>query len=651
MVTPRERQGQPRRPRPAHASIVAALASMAAVPSSTQEAPAPGDLARGRAVAMAREWVLAASDQLPTGSWDEFVGSADDPVALELVRRVPRPLDPEQIPALVAELGRSRRHDQLVLERIATAPPGARDAALRDVAQQARHGRFGPELSCSIAHLRGATESVGGAADLFEDSLRPEPDVAAFSRQAFDRVVARQFARGRGREVAELLSTLAERHPELPNLKLEAAGASLAIHDLERADALYSTIVEAESGSRSTATLERRATARIGRAWVVALRGASTAADEALALAALWPRPRLAQEDALAVVELRAEFVAAVVRSIAGRPTKAILRRALGQAPLDVERCFVDEAWFGPLGPGALAPAFFVQEGADLRDARLRATLDLCDAIEATDGRHGHGLTAERGADEDVDRERLASWVFLGAADRILAERGDARAALAFLAPRVARLARSHLDANQELLAEAHLLSARCHLHTGDAAAARASIDAAGAVASALQTGASRAFVHRVATDEAPPPPMARLILRADPPYALLAARVRLARENLLVTLLGDARGAAEELFEAGAAWPFDEERWLQCALDFARRGRGDDARRCLACVEASRDHAYDRACVFAQLGEKATAIALLRDHLDGGAFTPGGRALELAFLARDRDLAPVQDDPGFPRE
>jgi hypothetical protein len=569
------------------------------------------------------------------------------------VRRIPLPQDPARVAAWAATLGRSRLGDELALERIGAAPGSARDAALREAMAAASGGRVGPSLAIAAAFLRGASGGVDDLADLFEASLRPEADLAAFARQAFDRIASRELLRGRGGAVADVELALASRHPDLPQLRLDAAITRLLAGEIDGADALLAQTADGERGALSTAALERRGIAEIGRAWVALLRGDAEAAQLALALARRFGRPLLAQEDPLSVVELRAAFVGAVAQAVAGTAPRDGLRRALESSPIDVERCFVDAAWFGPLGPGAMPSSLLAGSGGgDLRGARQRATIELGEAIEATCDRHGHGLLStspEEG--DDGDHERLVSWTFLGAAERKLTEDGDPAAALAYLAPRLGKLARRRLWANQELLVEARLLEARCHVYAGDEAAAAAAHDGALALALALQASAGHEYVHRVALDETPPPPSGALIFRSEPPYASLVGRVHAARASRLATMRGDARAAALELFEAGACWPWDQERWLRCALDLARRGRDDEARRCLACVEASPDHAYDRACVFAQLGDSSEAFALLQEHLDWGARTPAGRALELSQMRRDRDLAPLRDDPRFPRE
>jgi hypothetical protein len=166
-----------------------------------------------------------------------------------------------------------------------------------------------------------------------------------------------------------------------------------------------------------------------------------------------------------------------------------------------------------------------------------------------------------------------------------------------------------------------------------------------------MQASAGAAYVQRLARGEPAAPPTGRSFWRATPPHAPLVARVLLTRANLRATLQGNADGACDDLLAAGADLPWESDHWLRCALDFARRGRRDDAELCLACVERAPERLYDLACVHAQLGRPEQAVALLAEHLARRGVTAAGRALELAYARRDPDLSPVRDHPGFPRE
>src|SRR5262245_28379755 len=125
-------------------------------------------------------------------------------VALELLRRLPRPTPTSWLPALSREVGRGGIADELLLEWIAKAPPAAARPPLRAIANLARTGRAPPQLCAAADNLLAALEEPAGAADLFADELRPEPDVTAAARHAFDLVVARARADERAAEVADL---------------------------------------------------------------------------------------------------------------------------------------------------------------------------------------------------------------------------------------------------------------------------------------------------------------------------------------------------------------------------------------------------------------------------------------------------------------
>ncbi len=237
------------------------------------------------------------------------------------------------------------------------------------------------------------------------------------------------------------------------------------------------------------------------------------------------------------------------------------------------------------------------------------------------------------------------------AAEALLTDRGDPDAALALIAPRTAVLERRRLPINQLLLVEARLVAARCHLYRDDRAAAAAELAAALATATGLQRSAGSDFVQRVARGEAAAPPAGRPFWRTAPPHAPLVARVLLVRSNLEATCAGDADAASADLLAAGAELPWDGDRWLRCAVDFARRQRRDAAEACLACVERSPARLYDLACVHALLGRPEQAATLLAEHLARRCVTGAGRKLELAYARRDPDLAPARSHPKFPRE
>jgi hypothetical protein len=568
-------------------------------------------------------------------------------VALELLRRLPRPTPAPWLPAIALAVGRGGIGDEVLLEWIGKATPAAARVQLRAIADLAASGRAAPALGAAALNLLAATEEPAGAADLFADELRPELDVVAAARHAFGAVLARARADERSAEVADVERQLFARHPELPSLALDAAAASIEAGDRARADSLLQVVVRANSAAVATSAIEALVGARLALAWSAWLGDASRGVvGEAAQNARALPRPPLAQEDPLHVLELRAALVAAWIGTNGGNAAESALVDALTHAPVDTERCFVDEAFFGPFGPAwAREPARRVRR----IEPWLAATLLLVNAVEHTHG-HGHnGLLAAAPADDED--ERVASWIFLRAAEVELTDLGDPERARALLLPRIPLLEKRRLDVNQQLLVETRLLEARCDVYRGDAAAAESALEAAYKLATSLQTGAGAAYVQRLARGEPAAPPPGRPFWRAAPPHAPLVARVLLARSNLRATLQGNVEGACDDLLAAGAELPWESDHWLRCALDFARRKRRDDAELCLACVERSPGRLYDLACVHALLGRPEQSVALLAEHLARRCVTAAGRALELAYARRDPDLATVRDHPKFPRE
>ena len=599
--------------------------------------------------ALARRFVLSGDGPSSDGDWETLLEALPPAEALELTRRLPRPLPAGRAAALIEEMGRGRVDDQWRLERVATAPIPEAQARLGALTRTALEGRLDPALAAAVAALQG---NVGSAADLpslFEASRRREPDWAGCARQAFDRLSALELLDGRGKSVSTLLLEYASRHPELPWTRIDAACAASAGGDLARADQLFTEAFSAAPDAIGTTALELRSSALAGRAWMALLSGESERAAGFAAAAARFPRQLLDHEDALRIASLRAQLLSELIATCAGSAEPVDLAARFREFPVDLERCFLDEAWFGTFGP-EFGAAGLIRNGKG--DALLAFAERCVTAIDASDARHGHGsLPLSGGPDEEALHERVASSIFLRAAELARNVAGDPKRALRWLDPRVARLEQSPLWLNQECLIELHLFAARCHRDDGDDDGARKELDTALRAATAIAEGAARDWLARLGRDEAPTPPIGRVVLRADPPYAALVARIRLERSGFLASAVGDTRGAAEELFAAGGALPWDSDRWLQCAVDFARRGRSDDARRCLARVEAIPLRSYDLARVFAQLGERDAAFAQLATYLARRAVTPRGRALDLAGMRRDRDLAPLLDDPRFPRE
>ncbi len=587
-----------------------------------------------------------------------------DVTRLDWIRRVPAPPAESDAPRWLAELGRSPLHDQLLLECITTLPPEAARQNLRDLARRARLGELTTTSASVVAWLRGNVETTVGAADLFTDSLRPEREWAFFARLAFDRVLTAALRRGDAVDVARLQDELRDRHPTLPQLVLDAAAARALMPQgalppsqspmppRDIAVAALTDAAGAEPGALATAALARRGSAQLGLAWLAAAaRDVPTAlrhATESLA----FPRSPLAHEDPLHALALRAAMIAAIAEAITGAVDTAPLAVAFARAPVDQERCIANEAWYGEFGP------LFGREllrSAGRSDAWVRGSLAILEAVEASHARHGHGILARatgpetQKSDDERDHERIAAWLFVSIAEAQLFDLGDPTAALALIEPRLVRLGETSDGTNQELLVEASILAARAATYAGSIAEAERFAEAAVRSARSLAAGASREFVLQIALANAPTPPTSRLLGRADRPYSSLLARALVTRANVRATLLGDTTGAAEDLFDAGASWAWDSDRWLHHATDFARRGRVVEARRCLERVEGTVERAYDRACATALLGERDTALALLAEHLAWPGRTAAGRALEITYLARDRDLASLRDDPRFP--
>jgi hypothetical protein len=569
-----------------------------------------------------------------------------DPAAAILLRLLPFPSTDAEVEAALGRVGCGGPEERLAIEQVALAGCPAGDAALRDLAKRARAGELGAAAGCAIASARSGRESCASADDLFEDSLRPEPDLAHFSRLAFDRVVLRELAARRFVAAGELHARLAARHPGQPDLRIDAAAAFLRAGDVPRAEPSLASLAR-EAAAPATTDQVRGGTARLGLAWVALVRGDARGAAGLADSIRRDGRAPQAHEDALHALHLRAEIVRAIAIEAQGIDATGDLEAALARAPIDVERCFVDDAWYGAFGPSFGAELL---AGSALHEPLLSTAIALCRLLDAEGEAHGYGLSVTAESEDESD-ERLASALFLTVAEGLLLERGDPAAAISFLEPRVASLSRKQGFALRQREAEALLLEFRCRLYANDAQGAERAVDAAGRIAAELSRTLERDWLQRLAEQESPAPPASRLVGRIDAPMSSLVTRVLLSRSNLKATLRGDAIGAAEDLFEAGRTWPWEPMRWLKCALDFARRDRDDDARRCLARVERSVDLAYDRACVLAQLGEDSAAIELLHEHLGGIPRTAAGRALEVRFMQSDLDLRPVREHPSFPRE
>ncbi len=633
------------------AALGTVLGAIAASPlRAASPAPRQDPRPLSALVTSGRDWVLAeptSAAELAARLSEELGGAADD--ALEFRRRVPWLATlPDGGARIAAQaLGNRRGADRLWIESATCDVPRRARELLRAADERAAAGELALPIAATIAWSRGRVEGLDGAVDLFEAALLPTHERASYARDAFSRLVTAGWRRGDMEEIARLQVALTVRHPELTTLHLDAAAALLRAGDLASAHREFDQAEASAFGRVDTAAMLHYGSATLGRAWCLLLEAKPQQALALLTKADLLPRSALAQEDALDALKLRFAMVAHFIRADAGDLDPRPLAGALALAPVDQSRSIANDAWFGPFGP------LF---GRDLLRDRGRAeawcsaAIPLLAALESSHDRHGHGLLGRSVDDDETSAARPVAWCFLSVSEEWLVGAGDPDAAAALLAPRLAALAAVADWSNRELACEAQLLLARIELHRGDAVAAMAAAEAALRGARELQVGLAADYWQRHAAGEAPPPPSAQLIGRSDLPYSNLVVRALVSRSGVKATLLGDARGAAEDLFEAGAGWPFDGDRWLRHATDFARRGRFEEARACAERADATPDRAYDFACCRALCGESEAALALLDQHLAWAGRTPATRALEVRYAAQDRDLASLHADPRFPR-
>ncbi|MBL8841740.1 MAG: hypothetical protein JNL90_09470 [Planctomycetes bacterium] len=619
---------------------------------------------------LGKEWLLAAPEQ--SGSLSDQLERAlatalelPDGVALEALRRLPfvsarTTGDEPGVEAAAIALDGDRLRDRLWVERAASEPLPRARTLLAAADARATAGELSSATASLVRWWYARTAPFEAARPLFEQSLAPTFERASDARDAFTRLVTAGLRQGRAHEVAALQSELAVAHPEQPAVRLEAAASwllasvqghgAIDAHALAAARTELAAVRAAVDGRLDTAALEQRGSAELGVAWLALLTGDSSAAHGALERAARPPRPLLAQEDALHAQQLRVAMVAAFVRSGDGAAATDAQERfaaALAAAPVDQTRSIANDAWFGSFGP-LFGRELLLLAG---RAAEWCAVgHELQDALEASHGRHGHGLLARSSADDEATAARPAAWCFLGVAEGLLVGCGDPAAAAALLAPRLAPLEASSDWSLRELAGETELLRARIELQRGDPTAALAACDTALRIAREIHSGLVADHWQRQAQGEVPPPPAAQRIGRSELPSANLVVRALVTRSGVKATLLGDAIGAAHDLFEAGSAWPWDGDRWLRCATDFARRGRLAEARACLLRVDPTVDRAYDLACFHAWCGETDAALAQLERHLGWAGRTPATRAQEVRYAARDHDLAALRDHPRFPR-
>lgn len=594
-------------------------------------------------------WLLAPAAEAPEWAARLRELELDDARALRLVRRLPLaalidPVEAERVLPLLGAAGALA--DRRRLEELAALPLQAARDALAVAAARADRGELPLPCAASAWWWHGRLAPIDRIEALFRASLLPGPERASFARDAFTARIDEGLRGGREREVAQIGDRLAQSHPELPQLRLDAAAAHALAGDAAGAAALFEAAFTAEAARVETAALLRRGDAALGLAWLALAGGDPDGALEQVRRACELPRRALAQEDALHALLLRAAFVAACARP---PPDDGdALAEALRRAPVDVTRSVADEAWFGPFGP------VFGRELLRRRDAApawIAGARAIVAAIEASHDRHGHGVLARRPDDDESTAGRPAAWCFLTLAEALLTDAGDPAAARALAAPRIAALQASDSWSNHELAYEAQFVVARAGLYEGDGPAALAAVDAALHLARELRSGAALGRRERAAAGEPQTPARSAWIGRDDLPGSTLVARALLLRSGIRGTLLGDSRGRALDLHAAGEHWAWDGDRWLRHAVDFARRGRVAEARACRERVAATTERSYDLACLAALLGETDAALDSLARHLDWAGRSAAARRLELGYAARDGDLAGLRADPRFPRE
>ncbi|MSR46169.1 MAG: hypothetical protein EXS13_03740 [Planctomycetes bacterium] len=568
-----------------------------------------------------------------------------DAVRLEWLRRAPgseTALGWSE-PQFLAELGRSPQRDRLLLEWAATQPISEARQLLGAAALLVERDDVAPPTAALLQFHLGRVGTLEDAPRCLVASLSADPDEAAFARNAFERLIAEAIRNDAAPAVAILEARLAEAYPGVPSLWLDT-GAARALAG-GRADArdAFARAAAGTAFADDTVSLLRRGAAELGQRWLATMLDAPFVDDAS----APNRRAALPHEDEIHALDLRGEFVTAIVSAAKGSLDRTRLAAALATAEVDASRCLANEAWFGASGP-LFGRQLLRQAGRG--ETWLPGALAIVDAIEASHGRHGHGLLGRSTEDDEAEQERPAAWCFLAVAESLLIDGGDPAAARALLEPRRAPLAATTNWSNHELACETELMAARIELYSGNARAATIAADAALRLARELHAGTERDRRERQIAGEIFPPPTAHVVGRDDSAYSGLVARGLSTRAAVRATLVGDTRGAAEDLYDAGAYWPWDAMRWLRHATDYARRGRIAAARACVARVEARPEHAYDLACVHALCGESEAAIARLAEHLAWAGRTPAARKLEIEYAARDRDLAALRDDPRFPR-
>jgi hypothetical protein len=596
--------------------------------------PASQDLARAIALA---ESILdhqpAAKLRLPQDPGLLFV----------LARELPLPTPAVLVPVLIAELGKGVRRDLALVELLGKAPPAVSRPALRELAQRSRQSARPLAVQAALLQQLGLRETLDGAQFLFLATQQPNPTLRFFAGQALKAVLQRTRRRDPA-AVSRWYQQLSRDYPSQSGALLEAVRPLLA-----RSETALQTLPLLQDmdwqgpGGRDTSSLHARAQSYIARAWGVWFTDPEQSAWRGhLETAQQWSRPLLEQEETLQTLALQADLVARLLHSVLHPEDDGSWHQLLETSPWSADVNLLDNAFYGAFGPWSQLEGIRRTRWGDSLSTSLQ---QLVEAIEASTLQTGYGLLNRFPEQE----EWRISWVFLQLAQLLLEDRADPAAAAELLEPRVRALRQMHQEANLRLLVESRLLQAQIELIRRDAPAAHQALDAGFSIVEGLRMTTRQAYLQELDRGELPVRPPEQTLWQHRGHLSDLFARLHLSRANLFVVLEADSLRAAEELWKARDFMLWTSDRWRLQALDLARRGQTEWARRALSCVEDNPDRLYDAACVYAHLGQIDQALSLLREHLEHRTFTPAGRAQARLFLRQDPDLQALHKHPDFP--
>lgn len=562
-----------------------------------------------------------------------------------LARHLPTPTPSAWAGPLAARVvGGDTRRGQAIVELLGKLPLKGRSEVLLPIFQSSRRGELEPDIGSTVALELARCATLEHAPALLEAAYAPDLSSRHFAGLALQHLQQRHLRR-QPEALMRWFEARADRYGETIRAPLDALKVCLTEGGEGRTvRALVERLTAGGSPPLDSSAILANGSALIGRA-LAEWQEAPAAEDtwgSTLAAAGDLPREPYRKERPLIDLPVRARLVHLLLQSLGGRDVRAALQELVLEAAVESDRNPLDDAFFGFLGPfDLLRPLRREGHGA----GTLRFLLVLCEEIEASKLLTGQGLVdLPEGWDE-----WMASWIFVTAARLLLEDAGDPEAALRLLEPRLRSLEGMHLDRNLRLFIEGKLLEARVHLYRWDGAAAHRALDAAQRVAGGLRTDAEDSLQLELARGNVPRPPPELALWRYQGYLPSASARIHWLRGSVLATLEENATAAAEEYYLAGDLHPFDGQRWQLVALDQARRGLREAARRSLGCVEKSPDALYDLACVEGLLGHADVALELLREHLEQNTYTPEGRIQEIEFMTRDPDLRPIHSHPGFP--